>query len=287
MARSICAVFATALLFSTTALADGVLVSWSGRDVAGATSESFDAAKAKTVAAVLEGNRSVKSWPEAYYLAIGANAHRADKTLMAGLIEQLGDTTEQKLTHTSRLIVWERIASGDILFEGKGLQISDDVFTVAGRANWLLRTITERNFGYVTPRTSKADVRQIQARWRQWLAGEEVADFRSPYGTTVTGLEELRNPQALEALIGSLRPSERKQAATAACLRTGYNLETVPAETSHPAHLCDPDTYTHNYLAKLTDIQDKHDTAWWDRWWSENASKLEWQSETGTFRVKQ
>ena len=44
---------------------------------------------------------------------------------------------ETKLAGTKRLIVWERITSGEILFEGMGREIDDDVFRVAGRANWV------------------------------------------------------------------------------------------------------------------------------------------------------
>tara|TARA_R110002096_G_scaffold16898_8_gene57863 strand:+ start:3363 stop:3620 length:258 start_codon:yes stop_codon:yes gene_type:complete len=64
-------------------------------------------------------------------------AHVESRELRAGLVAQLTNGKETKLAGTKRLIVWERITSGEILFEGMGREIDDDVFRVAGRANWV------------------------------------------------------------------------------------------------------------------------------------------------------
>lgn len=285
MTLALTLILVAAVLAAPAAIADGTLMSWSGRDLKGSSRESFDAAKKKSPKESLEKNRSIATWPEAYHLLLAANEHRTDKQFLAGLAAQVTDTTERRLAHTERLIIWERIVSGEILFEGKGLQISDDLFTVAGRANWILRTITGRNFGHVKPGTPRAELLRLQHRWQQWLAGEEVPDHQDPYPSKVEGLEEIRSLTALNALIVSLRPSEGKRTAMAMCLHQLYGLDTLPSDPGHPARLCIPDTYTHSYLAKLTDVSEQHDSEWWARWWEDHKNALRWDADTARFRA--
>jgi hypothetical protein len=64
----------------------------------------------------------------------------------------------------SRLIIWERISRGEILFEGQGVQIEDDLFQVAGRANWILRNLYAKNFGHVGSALLSRKLLQAQYR---------------------------------------------------------------------------------------------------------------------------
>jgi hypothetical protein len=245
------------LLVSSRARADGVLIAWGGQDLDGMSEERWEAAKKQPCQWVLEHNRSVESWPEVYLLALAAKRNLQCKELLPGLVAQLSDGSERKLTQTRRLIIWERITSGDLVFDGQGLQVADDLFTVAGRANWLLRTLTGKNFGTVTPRASKASLNALQAKWKQFLAGEQVAEAVDAYASPAKGLEELRSPAALEALVVALAPAQPEQAA-----------------------------YIHHYLAALTEVAEQHPAAWWARWWKENRGKLKWSPEQAKFVVR-
>jgi hypothetical protein len=90
----------------------------------------------------------------------------------------------------------------------------------------------------------------------------------------------------LEALIISLKPSEAKDALTKASLTLLYKLDDLPKDPNSPAHLCNPDTYTHRYLETLTGIMEKHDHKWWSEWWSKNQKALQWNAELDRFELK-
>lgn len=276
------------LLFSLaaqTANADGVLLSWSPRDVPGLTEQSFNDAKQAKVEDVLSRNLKVTSWADAYLIAVSANVHKSDKNLLSGLVSQLTDTTKVSLKDTSKLIIWERIKSGEILFEGKGVQISDDLFTVAGRANWVLRNLTSKNFGHVKPTSSPEELKALQDKWTRWKNGDQVEEFKNPYPTSVKGLDEIRNREALEAMIFSLKSSSEKDKLTKDCLKRIYNTDKLPDDPNSPASLCSPERYTHGYLRVVTGITDKHDYDWWKKWWEANSNSLKWNSEKGLFEV--
>jgi len=270
--------------FNARAHGDGILISWAPNYLEGASQASFDQAKGLSVEAILAKNVAAKSWPDAYHVLLGANEHKTDKAFLAKLIEQLSDTSERKLTDTTRLIIWERITSGDILFEGKGMQVSDDLFSVAGRANWILRTITGHTFGFVRPHMPAGEIKVIQDRWRTWLAGEKIADLPEPYPTEQKGLEEIHSREALEALIVSLKPSDRKNRLTKECLAALYQLDELPSDPANPARLCSPDTYTRRYLSLLTEVAGEHDAAWWSMWWSAQNRNLKWDPKSAKFR---
>lgn len=266
--------------------ADGVLISWSPNQIDGLTQERFEAARTRSIDEVLELNRSLRSWPEVYEVAIGAQANLEDPTMLARLVGQLTDLTETKLELTSRLIVWERISSGEIFFDGRGLQVDDDLFLMSGRANWCLRLLTKRNFGSVKATTTSEQAEAIKAMWLKHLAGEEVEDVPAAFPSEEKGMTELRSPQAVHALISCLAESERKTAYTKERLQTLYGLTELPNEPGNPARMCNPDEYTHMYLAAITDVSDRHDHKWWTDWWTKNSDSLKWNSETAKFEVQ-
>lgn len=221
-----------------------------------------------------------------YLCLLGANQHKGEKKFLASLAAQLIDPSERALKSTSRLIVWERIVTGEILFEGKGFQVEDDVFTVAGRANWMLRSLAEKNFGYVKPRPSPDLLHDLQGKWNRWLAGESVQEYSNPFQAAVKGLEEIRSLIAIEALIVSLQPSKQKDEKTAECLRNVYHLEKLPTDPGAPGHLCSPDPWAYGYLSKVTGVSERHDPTWWSAWWRENRTKLTWDSTAASFVVR-
>src|SRR5947209_8613229 len=246
-------------LLSQIAIADGRLISWSTNDVSGVTEQSFNATKLYTVDEIQKKNLEVTSWADAYLLMVGALQHKDDGVLLKALVSQISNATIGGLKATSRLIIWERITTGDILFEGKGYQISDDLFRVAGRANWILRALTGKTLGYVKPKTSEADLAVLQAKWTKFLAGDQVAEFEEPYPTNEKGLSVIRSREALEALIVSLAPSSNKDRLTRDCLKRLYGLDKLPDDPQAPGALCNPDQYTFGYLSVITGVKDERD----------------------------
>lgn len=276
----------TLFLLPQSIKADGVLLSWSPVDVPGVTQQSFNAAKQLKVEEILKKNLEVGSWADAFLLMVGANSHKEDKALLKGLASQLSNKSKAGLTAANRLIIWERITSGEIQFEGKGFQVSDDLFTVAGRANWMLRNLTGKNFGYVKPNVSGEELTTLQQRWTRWLGGEMVEEFQDQYPTSEKGLKEIRNPEALEALIASLKPTSEKERLIKDCLKRIYKMDKLPDDPNSPAALCSPDKLTHVYLTTITGIKDKHNYDWWKNWWDTNRNKLEWNREKGIFEAR-
>jgi hypothetical protein len=277
-----------ALLVSFSAAADGILVSWSPSNLTGMTKEKFDDAKTWTTSDILTRNTAAASWPDTYLLLVAASQHKEDKNFIRDLIKQITDGTEVKLQLTSRLIIWERITKGDILFEGKGMQVDDDLFKVAGRANFILRNITKSNFGLVALTSSPGDLSDLQSRWMAYAEGKNPAPYQDPYETKDKGLSEIHSLHALEALVASLKPSPEKEALTKACLKKIYQLDEMPKEKGSSASYCDPDTYTFSYLAILTGdkkYDEKKNYEWWLKWWQDNKNKLTWNKEKAIFEV--
>lgn len=263
--------------------ADGTLISWSPQAIEGMTEVRWDTAKSLDPAAALERLRSARDWATAYEGLLAASGHSSDKVLLRRIAEEISNPAQTGLKGTSRLIIWERIRSGDILFEGKGLVVEDDLFRVAGRANWTLRTLLKKNFGFVKPDSAQAELDVLRQRWESFLSGKEVPEETPTYSSNVEGLTELRSPAAIAALIQSLAPSNAKDALTAACLKNVYGLDEMPAASDAPARLCNPDTYTHRYLAAITNVADQHSADWWSAWWQKHQHSLRWDPERARF----
>src|SRR5262249_54948361 len=154
--------------------ADGILLSWSTNDVQGLTEQAFNEARQLSSEKILEKNRSAASWTDAFLVMVAATSRKDDRQLLLGLVSQITDSTTIKLSSTSRLIIWERISNGDILFEGKGYQADDDLFALSGRANWILRNLTKKNFGLVRMASPNDELGELHKKWLRFLAGETV-----------------------------------------------------------------------------------------------------------------
>ena len=75
----------------------------------------FEAAKGRSPAETLALLDNAWTWPETYEVVLGAKQHTGDAAFMGQLVERLADTrvTEVGLTH--KLVLWERIATGQVL----------------------------------------------------------------------------------------------------------------------------------------------------------------------------
>lgn len=91
------------------------------------------------------------------------------KEAIPELIYRVTDKKEVGLTDSADLIIFERIDNGDMEFYGQGEIVADDLFIVAGRANWLLCMITGENFGSVTMYSTDEELKNLQQHWINWL----------------------------------------------------------------------------------------------------------------------
>ncbi|RYG65842.1 hypothetical protein EON80_16570 [bacterium] len=164
---------------------------------------------------------TTNEWVDVFLLLIASQQYKTDDGFLEDISTKILDNTVTKLTNTSRLIIWERIITGDILFEGKGYQTSDDLFQVSGRANFLLRNLTGKDFGYVSMKSAKKELKLLQSNWTKFLKKEIVAEYIDPYEYSNKALKEIRSKVALQALIYSLKPSAEKEALTKKCIPTG------------------------------------------------------------------
>jgi len=86
------------------------------------------------------------------------------------LVARLSDKRKIGLKNTADLIIWDRIGSGDLRFYGHGGSIAEDVFTIAGRASWILNQLTGENFAVVHGSLTLNDAKRFKQLWRQYIA---------------------------------------------------------------------------------------------------------------------
>lgn len=266
-----------------------LLTSWSQQNIENYTKEMYDEAQKLTTSELLTKNLNDKSW-SAVFLTLNAsvNNYSKDDTYLKGLANQLTNSIETKLVGTSRLIIWDRIITGNIIFEGKGLVIDNDLFKVGGRANQILQNLTNKNFGFVTIHTTSEELEQIKNKWLSFLSGKLVEEYK-PIEYKNSKIPEISSLTAVQALIVSLQDNQKKQQIIRNCLKSVYNLDEMPKEKGSQASYCNPDTYTFSYLGMLfgdKKFDESKDAQWWQKFWDTNHDKLVWDSESGIYEVK-
>lgn len=266
-----------------------LLASWSQQNIEHYTKEMYDEAQGLTSTQLLKKNINDVFWSEVFLtLNASVNRHTNDTVYMKELANQITNRKETKLKGTSRLIIWDRIITGDIIFEGKGLVIDNDLFVTGGRANQILQNLTQRNFGFVTPHSTDNELRDIKEKWLKHLSNEAVEAYK-PIEYKNTKISEISGLKAVEALVVSLQDSPGKQAIIKKCLNIVYKLDQLPEDKSAPANLCNPDHYTLAYLAMLFGdgkVNEAKDVKWWTNFWKANASNLMWNDEKGIYEIK-
>jgi hypothetical protein len=134
-------------------------------------------------------------WSAGQYFA----THGLDQ--LAPLLDRLAERREVGLVNTADLIIWSRIELGDLPFMGHGYNVKDDLFTVAGRANWILSESTCRVMGYVVLTTRTPRLRLLRSLWARQLAGEDLGlQFDDPRISDLPWLSR----QALHELVARL-----------------------------------------------------------------------------------
>lgn len=266
-----------------------LLTSWSQQNIENYTKEMYEEAQKLKSAELLTKNLNDKSW-SAVFLTLNAsiNNYAKDSDYLNSLANQLTNKTETKLEGTSRLIIWDRIISKDIIFEGKGLVIDNDLFTVSGRANQILQNLTNKNFGYVTINSTEKELINLKKNWLNYLSNKNVEEFK-PFEYKNSKIPEISSLNAVNALIISLQDNSAKEAITKKCLKNVYKLDEMPKEKGSSASYCNPDTYTYAYLAMLfgdEKADESKNANWWLNFWNENHKNLVWNSEKGIYIIK-
>lgn len=281
----ICILLIVFVLLTFTVRADGILFTWNAKDITGMTEELFNASQKWQTPEIISRIKTATEWSELYLLIMASKKYKDESIFIDTLISLISDSSQRRLTMTSHLIIWERITSGDIFFDGRGVQISDDLFKVAGRANWILRNLTRKNFGAVKIHDNTGKLSLLKSKWMAWRQGEDIAEYKDPYITKSKGLQEIKSLEALEAIITSLKHTPEKERFTKDCLMKTYKLTELPSDPNAPATFCSPDTFANMYLSELTGITTKQSFDWWNNWWLENNDKLIWNTETGKFDI--
>jgi hypothetical protein len=266
-----------------------ILISWGQKDIEGWIKEKYDDAQTLTSEQSLERNVTAKNWSDFFAIMnASVNNYSSNQEYLNDLVEQITDMTETKLQGTSRLIIWERIISEDIIFEGKGIIIENDIYKVGGRANQLLQALTQKNFGNVSINSTEKDLLELRNKWLSFFADKPVEELKVQVFENAK-IDNICSLNAFHALIVSLKENSRKEEITKNCLKNVYKLDKMPNDKSSPAVYCNPDTYTYGYLGML--IGDKKndankDAKWWQNFWNENKEKLVWNNKKGHYEIK-
>ncbi|XOV68687.1 MAG: hypothetical protein ACFHU9_05795 [Fluviicola sp.] len=85
------------------------------------------------------------------------------------LIPRLGNKQKVGLINTADLIIWDRISSGDLDFYGHGGGMSEDIFTISGRASWILNELTGEEFAVVHGNLSQEEANNFKSMWVDYL----------------------------------------------------------------------------------------------------------------------
>ena len=266
-----------------------LLTSWSQQNIENYTKEMYDEAQKLTTSELLSKNLNDKSW-SAVFLTLNAsvNNYSKDTFYLKALANQIANNTETKLEGTSRLIIWDRITSGDIIFEGKGLVFENDLFQAGGRANQILQSLTKKSFGFVTIHSSTKEIEELKSKWISFLSNKPVDEY-TPIEYKNAKIPEISSLTAVQALIISLQDNLKKQQITKNCLKKVYQLDEMPKEKGSSASYCNPDTYTFSYLGMLfgdKKFDETKDAKWWQNFWDTNHNKLVWNNESGIYEVK-
>lgn len=100
-----------------------------------------------------------------YWMSLdSANLH-----LIPFLIQQVTDTTYVGLTNANDITIWERVNKKQMEHHAYSYIIDDDLFTVAGRCNWLLKKISGKdNLERVKINPTKESLEALQKQWVDW-----------------------------------------------------------------------------------------------------------------------
>ena len=101
------------------------------------------------------------------------------KTCFPLLVARLSYKEKIGLINTADLIIGDRMSTGDLAFYGHGGFVNEDLFTIAGRASWILNDLTGEEFASVHGRLTKEEAENYKALWIKYiqtLKGQTLSD---------------------------------------------------------------------------------------------------------------
>jgi hypothetical protein len=188
------------------------------------------------------------------------------------------------MTETYKLIIWERIRNGDMVFEGRGIIVDDDLFNVAGKANWILRYIYGVRFGLVQINSTQFALDELARKWTELYKGRSAGATPEVIHNSKT-LACLKDTLVLKTLIFTLQPSEKKTQYINTCLEQ-FKLKSVPKDPLVSGYYCNPDNYAIEYLNKIVELKSPLKSAdAWKRWYDANKSKIVYDEKKKKFVI--
>jgi hypothetical protein len=266
-----------------------LLASWGQQNVENLTKVMYDEAQKLTSTELLNKNLNDDYWCDVFLtLNASINHHSNDTNYLKELANQITNNKETKLKGTGKLIIWDRIINGDIIFEGKGLIIDNDLFKVGGRANQILQNLTKKNFGFVTIHSTYKELEDLKSKWLDYLSNISVEEYK-PIEYKNAKMPEISGLNEIQALVVSLQDNPIKEEITKKCLKNIYDLDELPTDMTSEASYCNPDKYTFTYLGILfgdKKLNKAKDGKWWLNFWNNNNDKFIWNTEKGIYEVK-
>jgi hypothetical protein len=86
------------------------------------------------------------------------------------LVTRLSDKRKLKISDAGDLIIWDRLNTGDLESYGHGGIIEEDVFTIAGRASWILNELTGENFAVVHANLTEQEAEKFKTLWKKYIS---------------------------------------------------------------------------------------------------------------------
>lgn len=277
----------SALLLTYSVYADDILGEWNvQKDIKNFSPYQYENAKnwtSKQIASMLESNTT---WSQLFFISYGAR-HRynqGDTTMIKELIKLVQKNKVIPMTETYKLIIWERIRNGDMVFEGRGVIVDDDLFNVAGKANWILRYIYGVRFGLVQINSTQFALDELARKWTELYKGRSAGATPEVIHNSKT-LACLKDTLVLKTLIFTLQPSEKKTQYINTCLEQ-FKLKSVPKDPLVSGYYCNPDNYAIEYLNKIVELKSPLKSAdAWKRWYDANKSKIVYDEKKKKFVI--
>ncbi len=85
------------------------------------------------------------------------------------LVARLTDKRKVGLTGTADLIIDDRMETNDLKSYGHGGVIFEDIFTISGRASWILNQLTGENFAEVHGNLTKDEAKKFKLLWVKYI----------------------------------------------------------------------------------------------------------------------
>lgn len=85
------------------------------------------------------------------------------------LVTRLSMKKKIGLENSADLIIWDRIRTGDLKFYGHGGGMNEDIFTIAGRASWILNELTGEDFAIVRIGMTNEQAVEFKNMWAKYI----------------------------------------------------------------------------------------------------------------------